>query len=158
MTMFYPVWLLVWGFVASFVIFQVLPGKISAPGMPPFFLFLWLTAWIAGGVLVLLSFLWITFGMEEVRVTSEELVLERRVFGLRWVRSFNRADISRLRVSPNPPPPWWQQNNGEQFINPFENKGNLAFDYGAKTYRFGRGIDEAEAFTIQDRLNTAFDR
>ena len=30
--------------------------------------------------------------------------------------------------------------------------GNLAFDYGARTYRFGFGLDEAEAKLLLDAL------
>ena len=32
--------------------------------------------------------------------------------------------------------------------------GNIAFDYGAKTYRFGSGIDEAEARKIVGLLES----
>ncbi|MBC8140433.1 MAG: hypothetical protein H7Y38_03215 [Armatimonadetes bacterium] len=126
--------------------------------MPPVFRFLWLTGWLFGGSWILFSWLWITFGQEEVRVYGDELVLERRVFGLRWTRVFDRAAVSFLRVTPTPPPAWWEGGNAQHNIHPFQNRGCLAFDYGSGTVRFGSGIDEAEAFGIMDQLNLLLER
>lgn len=33
--------------------------------------------------------------------------------------------------------------------------GSMAFDYGAKTYRFGFGVDELEAHQIMEALHKA---
>ena len=67
--------------------------------------------------------------------------------------------ISNLRVSPQP-------------FNPFNfsaslqfwgvGGGAIAFDYGARTYRFGGGVDEAEAnqiiATIKERYKLSLPR
>lgn len=151
-TVFYPVWLCGWAFGLFAVLFR-------APGdMPSLFRLVWLTGWLFGGLFVLLSWLWTTFGQEEVRVGGDDLVLERRVFGLRWTRGFDRAAVSFLRVTPNPPPAWWERGNAQYNAHPFQNRGCLAFDYGSATVRFGSGIDEAEAFGVMDALNERLER
>ena len=107
-----------------------------------------------------MTWLWITFGQEEVRVSGDDFILERRIFALRWTRFFDRAAVQFLRVTQTPPPPqWWQpRGNTNHYAHSFQNTGCLAFDYGSRTVRFGSGIDDAEAFGIMDRLNLIFER
>jgi hypothetical protein len=47
-------------------------------------------------------------------------------------------------VTPSPNPMWWWR--GLYLYASLD--GTIAFDYGAKTLRFGAGVDEAEAKTI----------
>lgn len=138
--------------------FRLVTGGAQAPGASLPFLILWLIGWLIGGAYVLLSFLWIVFGEESVRVAGDTLTAERRVFGLRWTRAFDRAAVKHLRVLCNPPSPWWQQRNRRQVLTPLQSRGDLGFDYGAETYRFGQRIGSEGAVAVVDRLNAALHR
>jgi hypothetical protein len=87
---------------------------------------------------------WNLAGREVVRVTPGELVLRKEVFGLGSPREFDRSQVADLRVAPLVYNPWdWNAGLAVWGLG-----GTLAFDYGAKTYRFGIGLDEAEAKMI----------
>lgn len=156
-TVFYALWLLIWIPAGITFLFKLINGGVNPPPGFPFFVPMWLVGWFVCGSWVLLSWLWVTFGQEEVRFVGDELVLERRVFRLRWTRAFDRAAVSFLRVSPTPTP-WWERGSAHNNLHPFQNRSCLAFDYGSATVRFGSGIDEAEAFDIMDELNRVLER
>ena len=93
-----------------------------------------------------------------MRVAGDTVTTERRVFGLRWARVFDRAAVKHLRILCNPPTPWWQQRNRHQVPTPFQSRGDVGFDYGAETYRFGQRIGSEGAVAVVDRLNAALGR
>jgi len=99
------------------------------------FMMVWLVGWTAGGGFAALVWLWNLAGVERILLGPSTLATKR--------------DILDLRVSASP----FNFNNR---MSPFQmmNSGTIAFDYGAKTFRFGMGLDEAEAQQIIERLKS----
>ncbi|MGH2687976.1 MAG: hypothetical protein ACRDKW_04095 [Actinomycetota bacterium] len=90
-----------------------------------------LAVWVVGSVHGAYAWLWQFAGREIVAVRPSSLVLRREIFGFGRSREYDLRHVRDVRVSP--------ATRGGIAIGP------LAFDYGARTYRFGGGVDEAEA-------------
>ena len=136
-------WLGLWATGEYFAVHQLLEGSISK-GSYLFYVF-WLVGWtIAGGyssdVLV-----WSFFGVECVRLQPGVLSLKRNVFAFSRQRGYELEQMKEMRVD-------------SREINPFDfgsgllfwgvGSGNIAFDYGSSTVRFGTGLQESEAKQI----------
>jgi len=110
----------------------------------PFMIF-WLTAWTVGGGFAIMVFLWQILGREIIRVENNSIMTKRAIGPWGRAHEFDREHVKNLRVDPHG-------------INFFDSAsalkfwglggGLIAFDYGSKTFRFGRGIDEPEARRI----------
>ena len=145
---FAPVWLCGWA------VGEVAVGGELVRGAAPAVALLWLLLWTAGGLLVALLWLWNAFGRETLLVDASTLTIRRAIgrYGRNW--HFDRAHVRDLRVSPAPVDPfslsgslqWWGVGGGV-----------IAFDYGARTYRFGAGLHEAEAKLILAELQRALE-
>jgi hypothetical protein len=135
---FLPLWLVGW------VVGEVAVGAKVFTDPPSggegFFLIVWLVLWSLGGLLFTFFWLWNLAGKEIVALDDEAISIRYAIGGIGWTRRFDRAEVRDLRVSPSGAMDfwagfgWWLGGNG-----------TIAFDYGARTYRFARGIDEAEA-------------
>jgi hypothetical protein len=139
MLLFIGVWLGGWTIGGATALAQVLrPGEGRA------FLFFWLAGWLCGELYAITVVLWQLTGREEITISSGNL--EHRVCagGLSRAREFTGANIKHLRASPQTLSPWMDQRS---WMPPLFGAGHgaIAFDYGAKTYRIGAGLDEAEA-------------
>jgi hypothetical protein len=141
---FLSVWLCGWvagEFTAPFQLFREI-GRHS--GAAAFMLF-WLCGWTAGGGFVIYILLWQLRGFEVVTVSGAALSIRQSLPLFGRVKEYDLTQIRDLRVA-------------SYTYNPFDFKnrmafwgiggGNLAFDYGYKTFRFGAGVDEAEARII----------
>jgi hypothetical protein len=115
------------------------------------FLVAWLALWSVGGTFAIISLLWNLAGVEKVLLGPSTLMTKREVLGIGPVMEYELRSVSNLRISANPRSP----NNR---ISPFQslNGGIIAFDYGAKTFRFGIGLHEPEAQQIIDRLKSRY--
>lgn len=141
--LFLPVWLAGWLFGEVMVIRQLL--EKPADGQPSLFLFVWLVMWTAFGGLALKSLLWMLCGRERVVLRPDALLVRRELFGIARAREYEIGSISNLRVSPATFNPW----DGRSSWKPGGMcAGVIAFDYGARTFRFAEGIDEAEGHDI----------
>ncbi|TAK13122.1 MAG: hypothetical protein EPO32_06275 [Anaerolineae bacterium] len=91
---------------------------------------------------VLYHFSWQLVGRELIEASPMGLSVTKQIFGWRQIKEYSLDSISDLRISALP----------ERFSNPFyrllKHDGVIGLDYGAKTYRFGLDIDEAEAKMI----------
>jgi hypothetical protein len=100
----------------------------------------WLVLWTIGGLFATFVWLWNLAGKEIVTLDDEALAIRYAIGPAGWTRRFDRAEVRDLRVS---------QSASMDFRSAFGwwlgGSGTIAFDYGARTYRFARGIDEAEA-------------
>ena len=113
------------------------------------FIFVWFCAWTIGGGLAIYVWLSQLRGREIISATSTSLSIKRDVFGYGRTKHYDPAEIRALRVSP-------------LTLNPFDfasgmafwgiGGGAIAFDYGSRTFRFGSGLDEAEAKAIVQRI------
>ncbi len=112
----------------------------------------WLGAWTVGGAFAIYSWLWQIAGVEEIVISHDSLKISKKIPLWTRTKEYRLQDVTSLRVSPSPSPypgkmDFWGI-TGEQ----------LAFDYGAKTVRFGPGIDEAEAKHIITEMQKVLDR
>lgn len=97
--------------------------------------------WAFMGMLIVRTFLWHVAGRELVEVTPQSITLRRQVFNSGRPKMYLVEHIKDLRLSPPvskscfPIIDMWGLNL---------TRGWLAFDYGGKTIRFARGLEEAE--------------
>ena len=87
----------------------------------------------------------IVFGVETVRVSRNSVLITARILFFETKREYTYLHTSRLRNL--------QISEGSYSSG---STPSLAFDYGSRTIRFGRGIDEAEAAQILERVVTKF--
>jgi hypothetical protein len=148
-TFFVGFWLCGWAIGEVMVPVSFFRDTGEGPPGAVAFILVWLALWTVGGGAVLYIWLWNLVGEELVAVGQGSLVLRRNVLGLGRYREFDLAHVRDLRVPAQSYFPWmwlwtwWCAGFGG---------GNLAFDYGARTYRFASGLDEAEAKLLLDAL------
>lgn len=107
---------------------------------------------IVGGMLIR-WFVWYLTGVETLEVRRDSLTLRRRILRLGHSKEYLAEHIQGLRISPPPPPSIFLQSTHDAWKYPMILVHSpLAFDYGAKTIRFGAGIDEAEAASILEAI------
>jgi hypothetical protein len=145
--LFIGFWMCGWLFGEGAVIHTLASGK--TPLTSNLFLFGWLGAWTVGGTFAGYQWLWNVVGKELIVLGQQTLAIKSDVLGFGRVREFDLAEVRDLRVDrPSGLATfnwgWTGQGNGT---------GTIAFDYGAKTFRFGFGLDESEARQLIARLN-----
>ncbi len=93
-------------------------------------------------LLAIYSFLWQLGGREVFEIKSESLFVTKQVYRWGWTKEYSHEAISDIGISKVPP----------AFFNSFnellQKHGVIGIDYGARTYRFGLDIHEAEAKMI----------
>lgn len=142
--LFLSVWLVGWCFGEFFAVHQLLwPVPLKGDSGPPTaFLMFWLCGWTIGGGAVLFSVLWMLAGYERATFSAEALTLRREVFGIGRSKAYLLSAVRDLRVLDVAPMAAFTFGRQDAFGR---SRGPFAFDYGAKTIRFGAGIDPAEA-------------
>jgi hypothetical protein len=133
---FLPLWLIGWGVGEVSVLTKVLNDPPTG-GEGPFVL-VWLVMWNIIGPVFTAFWLWNIAGKEIVALDDEFLTVRYALGPVGWTRRFDRREVVDLRMSPPATADfrslsWWPGG------------GMIAFDYGARTYRFASGLDEAEA-------------
>jgi hypothetical protein len=114
------------------------------------------------GMLVLASLyamavlLWLLFGVEVIKADRAGIKTRRQVFGLGRTREYDGDHIRHLRTAPMVYATTYRNNFTSGYLG--LTGGQIAFDYGAKTVRFGGGIDETEARMIVDTIAQRFHR
>jgi hypothetical protein len=145
-------WFLITLSVIGGVVIQTMVGIFNpGPNGEPFsvgtlfpgaFLCVWSTMWILGGLFALYMLARQLIGREIIEISSQSISITPKVIGFEKTKTYAAASIKELRVSPYIPQSSWMGGTNHQFL--MRNTGTLAFDYGAKTIRFG-DMDEAEA-------------
>jgi hypothetical protein len=141
-----PVWLTLWISGIAGAAGQVISGR--ARGGEAGFFEVWLVAAVLGGGVVVYTWLWNAIGREVVGLRPGVLVVRRDVSGLGFSREYGLADVRNLRVSVPP-------SDAGRWCSPIRfgrEPGVIAFDHGARTVRFGEGLDEAEASLVLEEL------
>ena len=119
-------------------------GTVGDPSNLPVLLFFLLT-FGSFTVFMFYLFLYVTFGEEKLVFTGNSISIALILLKFKRKRIYNLLYLSRLRVL--------------QITESSFSTGNwpsLAFDYGSRTVRFGRGMDEAEAAQILERVIAKF--
>lgn len=127
--------------------------RSNTPTNGALFLTVWLTFWTLGGGFAIYAWLWNVAGREVLLINEQTLTTRREVFGRGRPNVFDRTHLNNLRISPIAYNPWdWKTSLYFWGIG----GGTIAFDYGAKTYRFGTRIEEAEAKQIIQAIKHRF--
>jgi len=117
------------------------------------FMIAWLGGWTIGGAFAIYAWLWQVKGVEEIVISYEGLKINKKIPIWTSSKNYRLKDIVSLRVS-NSCASIWNMSGGMEFWG--ITGGKLAFDYGAKTVRFGIGVDEAEAKRIIKDIEMRF--
>lgn len=104
------------------------------------------TVWTYGGAKAFYMLLWSLAGEEVIEVNRAGIMIRQQIFGYGPGEAYLANYIKGLRISP-------PSYNPRHLRYP---AGIIVFDYGAKTLRFGNGVDEAEAKLILAEIKTRF--
>jgi hypothetical protein len=149
-------WLILWlvvvgvSLIGTFLFNRIGP---DVPSTPVLILLIFIWVLIAGFVIHTIA--WQVSGREVVKVTTQSLAIRAVALGRGSQKEYSASYIKDLRVSSSnmdffhPMMMWY----GYSYPYPWpghhhNNMGSIAFDYGARTFRFGSGVDEAEAKQI----------
>ena len=150
--LFMGFWMCGWLFGECAVIKTLITGKASSTDL---FLVGWLGAWTVGGAFVGYQVLWNMAGKELIVLGVQTLAIKRDVLGFGRAREFDLAEVRDLRVD-SASSGLAKLSWGSSGQMPGASTGTIAFDYGAKTFRFGSGLDESEARQLIARLGTRY--
>jgi hypothetical protein len=150
--LFLPFWLIGWVSVGIPLVRSFLEGRSGNNfGNAPLFAIVWIGGWLVSSVFVLYTWFRLVFGIEVTEFTPHSIAVGEKILTIDRGRSYDARSISRLRTVNVPAP------------SIFDNSAlwsggvpSLGFDYGARTIRFGKGIDEAEAHAILERVVEKF--
>jgi hypothetical protein len=140
---FLAFWLCGWAAAEVMVANQFVKGDSPPDG--ELFMLAWLGVWTVGGVVAIYAWLWQVMGKEIVTVHGQRLTTRRDIGGFGFDKDYDLVHMRDLRVGPagfNP------LNVSSSLQLWGVGGGVIAFDYGARTYQFGSGLDEAEAKQI----------
>jgi hypothetical protein len=136
-------WICGWGVGEIMVTRQLLNG--DAPPGGEVFMLTWLGVWTVGGVFAIYAWLWQMMGKEILTVQGQTFTTRRNIGEFGFDKEYDLVQMREVRV-------------GDLGVNPFDfssslqlwgiGGGVIVFDYGARTHRFGVGLDEAEAKQI----------
>jgi hypothetical protein len=154
---FLSLWLCGWLVGEIFSIRQLIIDE--TPLFTNLFLLIWVIFWTIGGAAALFTLLWLIAGIEIIKVENGIFEIQKKILG--WIRT-KEYQISEIRVlSVNPlaegSVTWGKGGNGNTNTLKFDT-GSIKFCYGAKTLKFGAGIDQAEGQVLIDyfKLNSNF--
>jgi len=150
--LFLILWLFVWVGIGSQFVFGAFFRTTT--GLDWFHV-IWSVGWFLGTGYVIFTVAWMLVGVEVIDVSPQGIQARRQVFGLGRTRDYDGNHIRQLRASPMN---YSAFNRSQSFESLGLAGGQIAFDYGAKTVRFGGGIDEAEARMIVDAIVQRFQR
>jgi hypothetical protein len=145
-----PVWLMGWALGEATVGGMLLLSLFSGPSL---FMLVWFVAWTLGGGWAIYTLLWQIAGKEVVDINSQLITIRRMTLGIGIPKEYIGECVKDLRVSP----PVYSSlgwSRGAEFWG--LSGGWIAFDYGAKTIRFGSGVDEAGAKQVVSSIKERF--
>jgi hypothetical protein len=148
LTLFVGFWLCGWLFGEVSAMRQLATGKTAAGAS--IFMVGWLGAWTVGGGVAIYFWLWNAAGHEIVSLTPTSLTIRRDILGFGRSNEYDLPSVKNLRVV------FSLGNTNFNFPTQSLAGGTMAFDYGAKTFRFGRGLDEAEASHLVELLKSRY--
>jgi hypothetical protein len=108
-----------------------------------------LVEWTVGGCVAIYIWLWNVAGHEIISLTPTSLTIRRDILGFGRSKEYDLPSVRNLRIDP------WPENTNLTSRTQLLVGGTIAFDYGAKTFRFGGGVDEAEASHLIELLKSA---
>ena len=154
---FLSLWLAAWAFAEVMVAQWIFAGGEASPAV--LLLVVWFVLWTVGGVWAILNGIWNAKGREQIRISGDTVSVRYEAFGIGKTRYFYPWAVKNLRVVEGftPVAPFVMQMFSQSRQPSLKEltgiwSGPLSFDYGAKTYRFGAGMEEAEARQLLPHL------
>ena len=150
--LFLSFWLIGWAVGEVFAIATVLSdlfGNTDENSVVEFnkiFMFVWLGGWTVGGFLAIKTLLWQIAGKEIIIVNHDSISILTDSVIYKKRKSYAKNYIKDIRVIPGDSNPFNQVNFGNINI------GKIAFDYGAKTIKFGIMEEESEAKNVVNSI------
>ena len=148
---FLAFWLCGWAVAEVMVAKQFLNG--DAPPEGELFMLAWFAVWTVGGVFAIYAWLWQVMGKEILTARGQVFAIRRDIGGFGFDKKYDLVRMRDLRV-------------GQVGFSPVDfssslqlwgvGGGVIAFDHGEKTYRFGAGLDEAEAKQVVTAIKQRF--
>jgi len=135
---FLAFWICGWAVGEVMVSRQFLQGDAPAEG--EFFMLTWLGVWTGGGVVAVYAWLWQVMGKEIVTVHGQTFTVRRDIGGVGFEKDYDLVQMRNLRGQPV----GFSPVDLSSSFQLWGVGGMIAFDYGARTVRFGVGLDEAE--------------
>ncbi len=137
---FLGLWICAWAVGEVMVPSQLLSG--DAPPDGELFMLVWFGVWTLGGAFAIYALLWQVLGKEIVTVHGQTFTTRRETGGFGFDKQYRLPQMTNLRSEP-------ARFNPIDFSSSLQlwgiGGGVIAFEYEAKTYRFGAGLDEGEA-------------
>ena len=130
--LFFTCWMIGWYFGEAHAVREI-QSTLREGRFPNPFLLAWSAMWTLFGLFFGYTCLWQLTGRDEVTVRDSNLSLRKRILRLGWTRTFVGSQVRDLRFSP------------ETGAGRSHRYSRVSFDYGAKTYSFAEGVEEAEA-------------
>lgn len=149
--LFMGFWLCMWAAGEIMVPIQFLNGEI--PGITGIFVVAWLGAWTIGGAVAIYLWLWNLMGRQIITMHGHSLTTRRDIGGYGFDKKYNLTQVRDLRVSARKFVAW-DYSASLEFLG--LGGGLVAFDYDAKTYRLGAGLDEAEAKLVVKKITDRY--
>lgn len=155
--LFIGFWLIAWAvalfFVSATLINSFIDNASESSGFGWFgrvFTIAWLGGWTVGGFFALKSLLWMIAGKETILVTYDGITIGKHRVLYTSKKEYSRSHIKEIRTESGAQG-WYKG------FNVFgQNTGLIAFDYGAKTIKFGICEHEAEAKYILETIKKRF--
>ncbi|MBH0209408.1 MAG: hypothetical protein HP495_13035 [Nitrospira sp.] len=148
---FLAFWLCGWAVAEVMVANQFLKG--DSPPEGELFMLAWFGVWTVGGVVAMYAWLWQLMGKEMLTVRGQTFKIRRDIGGFGFDKEFTLGQMRDLRIRSAGSSPL-------DFSSSFQlwgiGGGVVTFDCGERTYRFGAGLDEAEATRIVTAIRQRF--
>lgn len=146
--LFLIVWLCFWAFGEVMVLRQILlllrkPWTAESLGTL-IFLGSWITFWTLGGSVAAFVLLWGLFGQQSVRLLVDRIQIRYSIGAIGHTREYLLSEMRHMRSD------WVARKRKGGGIAGYD--AIVAFDYGARTVHFGRGLDEPEVKQIMQEL------
>ena len=141
--LFLGFWICGWAVGEVMVTRQYLQG--DAPPDGEFFILTWLGVWTVGGLFAMYAWSWQVIGREILTVHGQTFTIRRDIAGVGFDKEYKLVEMRDLRMHLTRFSPIDVSSSLQLWG---VGGGVIAFDYGARTYRFGAGLDEAETKQI----------
>lgn len=140
-------WICCWAVAEVMVPAQFLNS--DAPSESMSLMVAWFAVWTVGGMVAIHAWLWQVMGKEMVIVHGQTFTTRRDIGGFGFDKEYDLVQLRNLRTEPVGFSPL----NASAALQLWGIGGGvIAFECGAKTRRFGTGLDEVEAKQVVDSL------
>ncbi len=152
---FMTAWLGAW-LIGELSALGIVAGILSGneQDLASLFVLFWLAAWTIAGFFIIRTLVWMIAGKEIISFSNTELKIHKKAMLLSKVKTYDIKEVKDFAVIPNTSTDnIFGGIDGLKFWN-MGNQGSLKFDYGLKTVKLAMGIDEAEAKSLLDKIQS----